>query len=269
MNPDLVHDVNEIPDHGDDVRSTAWQLTWGGKAANAAVALAEWGVDTRLVGLVIGTDPLGDALIDALTRPRLDRAFIERDSSERTRHCVILVTPDGDRTIVCAGYEDARWQHVTDAAWEGVDVVLLDGFGGAGAYGVAGAACDRSIPTVWLDAPDPLPTPVDVVVWSSHEHDIDSATALGGSNTAVVLTAGGEPIRAFWRNDTFNIAPPRITPVDSTGAGDVFAAGCAYGLGNGWDPRRIVTWASAAGAAAVALPRTGVPDRSEIDRLSS
>ncbi len=267
LNPDLVHEVDRVPAAGDDVRSTAWQLTWGGKAANAAVALAEWGVDTRLVGLVIGTDALGDALLGALDRPNLDRTFLERDSADTTRHCVILLTPDGDRTIVCAGYHDAQWQRIDDAALESVDVVLIDGFGGAAATAVAQASGAHGIPTVWLDAPDPLPFGVDLVVWSRHEHDVRSAASLGENATSVVLTDGAGSIRTFRPNGDFDVDPPRITPVDSTGAGDVFAAGCAYGLGHRWELRRTVAWASAAGAAAASLPRTGVPTLADIERL--
>lgn len=265
MNPDLVHEIDHVPAAGDDIRSTSWQLTWGGKAANAAVALAEWDVDTRLLGLVIGTDALADALLDALDRRNLDRSFIERDPTERTRHCVILVTPDGDRTIVCAGYADARWQRVGTEPLDGIDVVLIDGFGGDDAVAVAEASRARAIPTVWLDAPDPLPAPVDLVVWSRHEHEGEAAATLGAP---VVVTDGAAPIRTFGSDVPFEITPPSVTPVDSTGAGDVFAAACAYGLGTGWDLPRTLVWAAAAGAAAASLPRTGVPTLADIARLA-
>ena len=268
MNPDLVHLVDRIPQLGDDIRSTGWQLTWGGKAANAAVALADWETETRLLGLVIGTDPLGDALLDALDRDHLDRTLIDRDPHERTRHCLILITPDGDRTIVCAGYDDARWQVVPDGAWLDTDVVLIDGFGGDAAAEVAAAAARRSIRTVWLDAPDPLPASVDLVVWSRHEHTEAEAARLASSGCAVALTAGAGDVAAWWGGLRFDIRPPSITLRDATGAGDIFAAACAFGMRSQWEPRRIVGWAAAAGAAAAAADRTTVPRRSEIDGLA-
>ena len=97
VNPDLVHQVDRLPGPGDDIRSRDWSLTWGGKASNAAVALATWDIDTRLLGLVIGVDALGDALLSSLDHPRLDTSWIERDPADQTRHCVVLVTADGDR----------------------------------------------------------------------------------------------------------------------------------------------------------------------------
>jgi ribokinase len=268
MNPDLVHFVDRIPQPGDDVRSSAWQLTWGGKAANAAVALAAWHIETRLLGLVVGRDPLGDALLAALGRGHLDRSWIERDADEPTRHCLILVTPDGERTIVCAGYAGARWQTVPDAAWQDTDVVLIDGFGGDAAAEVAATAERRSVPAVWLDAPDPLPAPIDLVVWSRHEHSEADAARIAASGPAVVLTAGAGAVRTWWNGTRFDVTPPVATVRNATGAGDVFAAACAFGLRNGWEPRRIVTWAVAAGAAAAAADRTTVPLRADIDELA-
>jgi ribokinase len=252
VNPDLVHLVDAIPGPGDDVRSRSWRLTWGGKAANAAVALAGWGVDTILTGLVIGLDPLGDALVAALARPHLDLSLLERRSGEPTRHCVILVTPDGDRTIVCAGYHDATWSRPT---LPDVEVVLLDGFGAAAAVEVAARAGERGIPVVWLDAPTPEVGRADVVVWSAHEHDEEEAAA-ASSATAVILTRGPGPVTA-WRSGAvvLTVRPPPIEVADTTGAGDVFAAACARGLALGHDLETVVYTAVSAAPAARGRPR--------------
>jgi ribokinase len=267
INPDLVHLVDRVPGLGDDVRSTSWRLAWGGKAANAAVALAGWGVETRLLGLVVGTDALGNAVFDLLERPHLDRRWLERDPAEPTRHCVILLTPDGDRTIVCAGYEGARWQAVPEAAWHGVDVVLLDGFGGAAAQEVVAQAAGRRIRTVWLDAPESAAGSVSLIVWSRREHDEAATAAIGMRRQAIVLTAGPAPIVAYWQGRRFEVKPPQVEASDTTGAGDVFAAACAFGIGEGWTPHRILDWAAAAGAVAAAIGRPSVPTRDEVDAL--
>jgi ribokinase len=153
VNPDLVHRVDRLPGPGDDIRSTSWRITWGGKAANAAVALATWGVNARLTGLVIGCDALGDALVEALERFDLDLFLLERSGDEPTRHCLILVEPGGDRTIVCTGYEGARWSEIYE--WDEVEVVLLDGFAGDAAA-VVGSTVRSSTPgwpTGWCGPP--------------------------------------------------------------------------------------------------------------------
>jgi ribokinase len=267
VNPDLVHQIERLPRRGDDVRSRDWLLTWGGKASNAAMALATWDVETRLLGLVIGHDPLGDALLASLDHPGIDTSWIERDPAERTRHCIVLVTPDGDRTIVCAGYDDARWSPVPEAAWHDIEVVLVDGFGGAAAADVISDATSRGIPTVWLDAPDPLPASPSLVVWSRHEHGDDAARALAAGGVGVALTSGARPVAVWAGTDRFDVAPPEVHVVDTTGAGDVFAAACARGLAGGQTLRRVVTWAAAAAALAATEPHRSTPARAEIDAL--
>jgi len=269
INPDLVHFVDRLPGRGDDIRSSSWHFTWGGKATNAAVALAGWEVDTRLLGLVLGDDALGNALLASLDIPSLDRSWITTDAEARTRHCIILLTPDGDRTIVCAGYEGARWQQVPDEAWDGVAVVLIDGFGAAGAAATTHEAIRRAVPTIWLDAPGDCPIGVDLVVWSRHEHDPDDAGRLAQRGIDVALTAGSSPITVWSHGNRFEVVPPAVDAANSTGAGDVFAAGCALGLASGWAIRDTVTWATAAGAAAASSGRSTMPSRADVEALIS
>lgn len=268
LNPDIVHRVERLPGPGDDIRSSAWSTNWGGKAANAAMALATWGATARLMGLPVGRDALGELLMASLHVPMLDRSWLVR-TDEPTRHCIILVTPDGDRSIVCTGYEGAAWQKVPAAAWDGVDVVLVDGFGGDAAAAVATEAVRRGVPVVWLDAPDPPPAAVDLVVWSRHEHDAAAAARVAAAAPSVVLTAGPDAIGVWWEGTHFDVSPPTVSPDDATGSGDVFAAACSYGLAAAWGPGEIIEFAAAAGAAAAAMPRAGLPSLAAIDSLRS
>lgn len=269
VNPDLVHTVERLPGPGDDLRSAAWRLTYGGKAANAAVALAGWEVDTSLTGLVLGTDPLGDALLAVLARPHLDLSHLVRDPGQATRHCLVLVTPDGDRAIVSTGYQGARWQEVPAPAWETVGVGLVDGLSQPAGAEVVEAARARRVPVVWLDAPPDLAHLADLVVWSRHEHSPEEAAALG-RRTDVVLTAGPEPLVAWLSGERLRIVPPEAGPVvDGTGAGDVFAAACARGLLLGWERPATLRWAAAAGAALARRGRLGgMPTIDEVAELA-
>ena len=75
----------------------------------------------------------------------------------------------------------------------------------------------------------------------------------------MALTAGAAPVHVWWGERGLEVAPPSIRPVDATGSGDVFAAACGFGLAAGWPPDQLIDFAAAAGAAAAALPRSGVP----------
>lgn len=269
INPDLVYHVDRIPVPGDDIRSKRWNISWGGKAANAAAALATWGIETRLAGLVLGADPLGDTVLQRLDRPHLDLSHVERSAATITRHCVVLVTPNGDRTIVCTGYEDATWTSPSDRLLEGVSVLLNDGFGGPAAVAMTEEAKRRDLPVVWLDGPPTEGRMADVVVWSAHERTTDEARALARSGPLVILTAGSAAVRGFREEERFEVTPPSVVVTDSTGAGDVFAAACARGLGLGESPEELMRWASAAAASAASRGRDRGPGTvGEIDELA-
>jgi ribokinase len=267
VNPDLVLRVDRLPAPGDDIPAETWDLGYGGGAANAAVALAGWGIDVVMTGLVLGDDPLGQAVTRALSRSHLDLSHLEHDPAARTRFCVVLLTPDGDRTIVSTGYRGARWQRVPERVWERAAAVLVDGYAGNGREVVAEAR-RRSLPVVWLDAPVADAPLADLVVWSRHEHgpaDLESAVAAGAT---VALTAGASPVAVAGPVARFDVEPPRVEVADATGAGDVFAAACTRGLLLDRGLHLSVVWAAAAGAAAAEIGRTaGAPSIESVERL--
>ena len=67
--------------------------------------------------------------------------------------------------------------------------------------------------------------------------------------------------------DIFTTPAFDVPAVDTTGAGDVFHGGYLYGVLQGWELRRSVTFASAVAAMKCRLPggRSGIPTRAEVD----
>jgi len=224
-------------------------MLYGGGGGNAAVALATWETDTILIGHALGSDPMGAWLLENMKRPHLDVSAVRQDPAVRTPHCVVMITPDGDRTILSTGYEHARWQEVPENTWDGVEVVLVDGYAAEAGTQVAAEAGRRGIPVVGLDAGRATAEVSSLVVWSRHEHpDEADARDLNSAGHPVILTGGSGDIAMWWGNRALRITPPPISPVDGTGAGDVFAAMCAYGLASGWEPDQVLPMAAASGA---------------------
>lgn len=271
FNPDLIHRVARLPVPGDDLFSDGWQMLYGGGGGNAAVALATWEAETILMGHALGSDPLGDWLLEAIARPHLDLSRMGRDPEARTPHCVVMITPDGDRTILSTGYGDAHWQDVPEEAWEGVAIALVDGYSAEAGAAVAAEAGRRGIPVVGLDASGATVEMSSLVVWSRHEHpDEAPARRLSAAGHTVVLTGGSGDVAMWWGNRTYRTTPPPITPVDGTGAGDVFAGMCAYGLASEWDPPQILRMATTAGALLTGRGRAaGVPTLGEISAVAA
>lgn len=266
LNPDLIHRVDRLPVAGDDLFSDNWEVLYGGGGGNAAMALATWEVDTILIGHALGPDPLGTWLLETMARPHLDLSLIRRHPRVRTPHCVVMITPDGDRTILSTGYRDACWQDIPEESWNGVGVALVDGYAGETGAVVAAEAGRRGIPVVGLDAGEATAEASSLIVWSRHEHpDEQAAVAMAAAGHPVVLTGGSGDIEMWWGDRTYRTAPPAVTPIDGTGAGDVFAAMCAYGLASEWDPAHMLDMAAAAGALLAGRGRAnGIPTLAEI-----
>ena len=83
--------------HGSDSPAPV-VLTAGGSAANTAAWLAATGTPTVLVGRV-GADLAGDAAVSALERVGVT-VHLARDPDRPTGTCIVLVSPEGERTMV-------------------------------------------------------------------------------------------------------------------------------------------------------------------------
>ena len=81
----------------------------------------------------------------------------------------------------------------------------------------------------------------------------------------VVVTRGERGAEAFGAAEHASVSAPHVRVVDSTAAGDVFAAGLVHALVEGRTTRAALETAVAWGAATVACP--GVPGRETIQGL--
>jgi sugar/nucleoside kinase (ribokinase family) len=98
--------VTNLPDADGGAFAREVTDTFGGVAANVAVGCARLG---RSAGILtrIGTDDIGDDVIDDLRDGPLDLTRVRRHDDTST-HCVILRDSDGRRSIVTAGNSVVR-----------------------------------------------------------------------------------------------------------------------------------------------------------------
>ena len=221
-------------------------LSGGGSAANTAAWLVAAGCAATLVGRV-GADPLGRHALDELAAAGVDLA-VSVDPDLPTGACIVLVGPDGERTMVPSPGANARGGsvptltagthlHVSgyalfhDAAAP-VALAALTSARSAGctvSVDAASAAPLRTYgPKRFLDAVAPtlLFANLDEAAVFAGTRDADSAARLLGLRCGEAIVKQGAA-GAVW-SDGKQIVRAGCEPaevVDSTGAGDAFAAG--------------------------------------------
>ncbi len=259
VNTDLTFTVDALPDPGATVLSSALRASPGGKGANQAVAAARAGAEVQFVGAV-GTDPAADALLAHLRSNGVGTgAVITVPGPSGT--AAIMVDADAENMIIVAPGANAHLV-LDSAAMRDVvaqsDVVLLQlEIPPPTAVAAARIARDAGA-TVIVNASPPatssaladLAALTDVVVVNESE-----ARAWQWDVPHLVITRGARGATHVADGREVAIAPPPVEPVDTTGAGDVFAGVLAAG----WqiDPQRALRRACAAGALATLTPGAG------------
>jgi len=275
--------------------------TYGGPATTAAAAAARLGVDVALVAAV-GDDERGDALRTALGRHGVGTDLLLTRPGVGTATSLVVVTPDGERTIVNAtgaalrapldpeeaaammeraGRADAvlvdvRWPAaaalaLAAAARAAVPGVLdLDRTEAQDADRVRGLARAASHVIASRDALDDLLVAAgERPVGDAPEVALDALAQLaGGGMVAVTLGQVG----VAWRDvdGSAGIAvPPRVVAVETLGAGDVWHGAFAAALARRVPVADAVEHANA--AAALRVSRAGgwdaLADLAEVEGL--
>lgn len=268
VNLDLVARVPRLPASGETLAATGLARVPGGKGANQALAARRLGADVTLVAAV-GDDPAAAEALALLERDgvRLDR--LRRDPHEPTGQALITVDDDGETTIVVVAganatltvsADDVRAADAVLSVLEIPDAAVTDAVRHATGMVVLNAAPARA-----LD-PD-LVRRVDLVVVNSAEYSaiegLDAAGAVAvtyGGDGAVLRRGGREVARA---------APPPVTVVDGTAAGDTFTAALAVALLDGASDTEALHRACAAGALAVTRPgaQPSLPTAAELEAV--
>ncbi|OAN44901.1 carbohydrate kinase family protein [Magnetospirillum moscoviense] len=209
----------------------------GGGGANSAVALAAAGHTVTLVAAV-GEDDDGDWQIEALARSGVDVSAIRRVKGGSTRS-IVMVDPIGERTIVNLGRakEEQPPARLLDIPADLV-YVRTRAVGLAPLLAEKGRFCKvvAHIPPI---EPGVFPAQVIVASASDLPPDLLAEPVTAGLMAAgtrlewMVLTRGADGAEAFSAARHLRQPSPEVQAVDSTGAGDAFAAGLCHALVGG------------------------------------
>lgn len=245
------------------------KLRLGGGGANTAIPLRYAGHEVALVAPV-GGDDVAEWLLAKLQGTGIDVSAVVRVPGGSTRS-IVLVDPGGERTIVnlhrCreTGPPDRLASLEADAIYvrsRDLDVTAL----------LAEAAA-RSLVVAHVPPLEAGSRPAHVLVGSESDLPAEfladpwaaGREIAGLALRLVVVTRGERGADSYGASEHVSVPAPHVTVVDSTAAGDVFAAGLVHALVEGRPTRAALETAVAWGAAAVACP--GVPTRETIQGL--
>jgi len=231
----------------------------GGSVANTIAGMGALGLSTALIGRV-ADDALGHYYVRAMADVGTEFAGAPRGADIPTSRSMIFVSPDGERSMNTylgisteLGPEDVR-ADVAGAA----GILLLEGYlfdkpKGKAAFAEAAAACRKGGGMAGASLSDPfcvdrhrddfrgLVRDLDYVIGNEHEwkslyqtEDLGAALEMAAAESGlIVCTRSGADVVIVRGEETVSVPVQCVAAVDSTGAGDQFAAGFLYGVATG------------------------------------
>ena len=288
LNEDVLVGVERLPGRGETVIGRGARLAPGGKGANQAAAAGRLGPGVQMVGRV-GEDPAGDRQLAALADAGVDAGRVARTPGVPTGSATIPVEDGtGENLIVVVPGANAaltrddvvghpvRWAGVLLLQLEvPMDAVLAAAATATGTV-VLTPAPPRPLPRELLDRVDvlvpnehelahlagvsPAERPPEELVELARSVAARSVVVTLGARGALVVPADGPPVLQ---------APPAVTPVDTTGAGDCFCGALAQALAGGAELAAAVGYAVTAAALSTTGPgaRGALPDDADVRAL--
>ncbi len=256
---DLITYVRRMPVRGETVEAPAFEMGHGGKGANQAAAAARLGASVVMV-TAVGDDMFADATIGNLQRLGVDTSHVRRVAGKSSGVAPIMVEPTGENSILIVKGANADLSPADiDRAAEvlkSCDLILLQlEIPLETVYSAIAFGKRHGVKTVLNPAPatpelDPervrdvsffMPNETELAILTGMPVDTDAEieaaarTLLEKGVETVIVTLGSRGALLATREGSRRIEPVRVTPVDTTGAGDAFVGSFARFFAGGLD----------------------------------
>ena len=265
------------------------QRSSGGSAANSMIAVRQFG-GTSFYSCKVAEDDLGHFYMKDLLDGGVDTNHHTEKEAGHTGRCVVLVTPDSDRTLCTflgisgeLSTKELVEDALRDSAYFYMEGYLVTSETARQACIAAKRVAEAAGVKTAISLSDPnmvrffkagllemIGSGVDLLFANEDEAkgvvgtaDLDSAIDyLKTLSQEFVITRGSKGALVWDGQTLIDIDPVKVKAVDTVGAGDMFAGAFLYGRGQGWDHRRAGALASAASAKLVTSlgPRMSVAE---------
>lgn len=276
---DEYYELDYVPGMGEKTICRPLEPLVGGMIGNAASVAAAYGMDTFLMDTVNRGDSVKRVLEDCIKQGiRLD--LIRYDDALPDVKCIIFLK-DGERIIYvipaqkkAIEIQEEQWTILEEAGWIYSTPMelrcfarpceVIDRFRRQGAKLVLDVEYldNEALREEWeiMNRADILFVNAEGNNQLREKIAGDYLTVLNRNGCMVVVTRGSDGCTVCGQTGEQLIIPAyRVSPVDTTGAGDTFNASFLFGLSQGWDIRETASFASAAAARAILSmgPRCG------------
>lgn len=267
----------EYPSKGKLVSVENMGLYNGGCATNSGITLARLGIKTQVFGMV-GSDGLGDFLINFLKKEGINTQGIKRSTTKNTSATMVILNESGERSFI----------HYIGANGEfGIDHINFELLGNtriahiAGSYLMSkfdGHETAQTLKTLkkmgvmtsldtawdstgkWISIIEECLPYIDIFIPSLDEAQMISGKEkpediakffLSYGIKTLVLKMGEMGSFAQDSKDRIVMPPFKVNVKDTTGAGDAFVGGFLAGVVRGLDLKESLRLGNAAGALCV------------------
>lgn len=262
-NIDLTTFTEHFPKPGETIFGQKFDLGFGGKGANQAVAARLCGADVFMVARV-GSDLFGPATIENFKKLGIDATHVKQVAGLSSGVAPIFVDPSGqNRILVVKGANDSLKPADVDAAAEMLKaadcIVLQFEIPLETVYYTIAFARKNGIRCILNPAPGQpveLPRLAGLDYFVPNESEAETITGMPVRNLGdakkcaeklvsdgirrVIVTLGGNGALLAGRDGSEHLAAFAVNSVDSTGAGDAFIGSFAVFLAEGVPEREAV-----------------------------
>jgi ribokinase len=262
-NIDLTTFTNQFPKPGETIFGQRFDLGFGGKGANQAVAARLCGAEVFMVARV-GSDLFGPATIENFRKQGIDPTHVKQVEGLSSGVAPIFVEPNGqNRILVVKGANDALKPADVDAAAETLKssdcIVLQFEIPVETVYYTIDFARRHGIRCILNPAPA---QPVDLKAlrdldyFVPNESEAETITGrpvksiedakqcaqnlVAGGIRRVIITLGANGSLLATRDGSEHMPAFAVNSIDSTGAGDAFIGSFAVFLAEGVPEREAV-----------------------------
>ena len=284
---DLTAYADVLPEPGQTLAGQLFTTGFGGKGANQAVMAAHCGAHVHFIGK-LGDDVFGKAIGDNFVKVGIDSRFVETSA---TPNGVAHIWVDGageNRIIIIPGanheieiikaveainsIEDLA---IVVAQCEIKQEVTLAAFKAAKARGcttILNPAPYQQLSAQLLQLTDWLiPNETEFRELHGALPSSDEILKSFRPGKSTIVTLGGEgAVYISPSAELHHVSAPKVTAIDTTGAGDAFVGSFAYAIASGKDPIEAMKFGVK--IASFSVTRKGAqssyPDQTEIATLS-